>query len=385
MKLTCLISLFLLIIWSPAVCESAEELDLLALHNGQIIEGCIMEESDESVTMETIGGTILLPRDRVKTISKAQPGESALVLGRSLMQKSNFSKAQAMLERARRYDTWKRDAQKVLEELRQKILEEEEAQSLKEQEKIDSIVSAHGVKAGLQAMQQTQNDYWGSYRGKLHLLMVRERLDHLDLREAERQLALAEQYGVDKEKWEAARQEVMDFKNRSVLFGKRDMAKIAALPKPTPKAESSKFLSLIKIAKENGEKLPSEPLIRAVDYHAKLNKLDPLLVWAIIDTESSWRVDAVSKVGAQGLMQLMPGTAKELNVSNSFNPEENIRGGTRYMRFLLEMFEDLDTALAAYNVGPGRVERSDGIPAAGKRYIEKVRSRHALLKQRFGA
>ena len=83
-------------------------------------------------------------------------------------------------------------------------------------------------------------------------------------------------------------------------------------------------------------------------------------------------------------MQLMPPTAKELDIANPFNPEENIRGGISYMRFLIEMFKDVDTALAAYNVGPGRVERT-GIPPAGKRYIKKVRTRLAALKERFGS
>ena len=109
-------------------------------------------------------------------------------------------------------------------------------------------------------------------------------------------------------------------------------------------------------------KTPPIEWLQCVEYHAKVNELDPLLVWAVIATESNWEPKAVSKVGAQGLMQLMPATAEDLNVSDPFDPKENIQGGTKYMKFLLEMFNDTDTALAAYNVGPGTVERANGIP-----------------------
>ncbi len=90
---------------------------------------------------------------------------------------------------------------------------------------------------------------------------------------------------------------------------------------------------------------------------AAANGLDPNLVRAVIKAESSFRKDAVSSAGAQGLMQLMPATARGLGVKDSFDPAENINGGTKYLSDLISRFGDTRLALAAYNTGPGRVKR----------------------------
>jgi soluble lytic murein transglycosylase-like protein len=91
--------------------------------------------------------------------------------------------------------------------------------------------------------------------------------------------------------------------------------------------------------------------------------LDPDLVNSVIRAESGFNSRAVSRKGAQGLMQLMPGTAGKLGVTNPFDPEANVGGGTRYLRELLERYNfDLVKALAAYNAGPQRVEQYRGVP-----------------------
>ncbi len=92
-------------------------------------------------------------------------------------------------------------------------------------------------------------------------------------------------------------------------------------------------------------------------------QLDPDLVNSVIKAESGFNVRAVSPKGAQGLMQLMPGTASQLGVQNAFDPQANVEGGTRYLRELLERYNfDLVKALAAYNAGPQRVEQFGGVP-----------------------
>lgn len=116
---------------------------------------------------------------------------------------------------------------------------------------------------------------------------------------------------------------------------------------------------------------------------AKRYKVEPSIIKAIIHVESDFDHQAVSKKGAQGLMQLMPGTSRELRVSNPFNPRENIDGGTRYFRRILDSFKgDLTLSLAAYNAGPGLVARTGGVPKIREtqRYVSKVLKQYKVYK-----
>ena len=115
---------------------------------------------------------------------------------------------------------------------------------------------------------------------------------------------------------------------------------------------------------------------------ARAHKVDPLLIKAIIKTESAFNRYAVSPKGAQGLMQLMPGTAKDLQVKDPFNPRENIHGGTRYIKWLLKRFNgDLRLSLAAYNAGPARVKKK--IPRIPETisYVRKVLGHYNAYKK----
>lgn len=120
-------------------------------------------------------------------------------------------------------------------------------------------------------------------------------------------------------------------------------------------------------------------------YHAKILELahrfdlSPSLLEALVWQESRWRENAVSPVGAQGLAQLMPGTARYLGVDPR-DPFANLEGGARYLREQLDRFDgNLEKALAAYNAGPGRVERAGGIPniRETKHYVAAIMGRLA--------
>ncbi len=126
--------------------------------------------------------------------------------------------------------------------------------------------------------------------------------------------------------------------------------------------------------------IDDEKLQDLINLVATEEGLDPGLLRAVVATESRFNSRSVSKKGAVGLMQLMPATAREVGVNNRFNPEENLRGGARYLRRMMDRFpSNLNLALAAYNAGPGNVIRFRGIPPfpETRRYIAKVMANYA--------
>jgi soluble lytic murein transglycosylase len=120
-----------------------------------------------------------------------------------------------------------------------------------------------------------------------------------------------------------------------------------------------------------------------IEEAASANEVSSSLIKAMIKVESNFNPNAVSPRGAKGLMQIMPGTMRDLNIDNPFNPYENVMGGSRYIKDLLRRFNnELTLALAAYNAGPGMVEKYKNIPPFEETigYVQKVLHFHRMYQ-----
>ncbi|MBK5276791.1 MAG: lytic transglycosylase domain-containing protein [Desulfuromonadales bacterium] len=143
------------------------------------------------------------------------------------------------------------------------------------------------------------------------------------------------------------------------------------------------FLRELKIDKQLRTKLQLSRSVNPAEYEHIISScatkygVSPSLIKAVIHAESGYNPNAVSSKGASGLMQLMPGTARSLKVSNSFDPKDNVEGGVKYLRFLLDTFHgDVSLAVAAYNAGLNKVAKYGGIPPYNetRTYVNRVLS-----------
>lgn len=170
-------------------------------------------------------------------------------------------------------------------------------------------------------------------------------------------------------------------------------ARAADPPAATPRVAAASLVRadartgrLVRRVVEANRPAPAERKaeVRAlVQEAAEKHNVDPLLVHSVIEAESAYNPYAVSSAGAEGLMQLMPGTARDLGVKNSFDPKQNIEAGVRYLKQLQEQYRDDRLALAAYNAGPAAVAKYKWVPPyrETREYVAKVTGRYAAARR----
>jgi len=153
------------------------------------------------------------------------------------------------------------------------------------------------------------------------------------------------------------------------------LGELTEAPQPAPTRPFGEALARADTSAEPGEGHPRAAAVGDLVHAAALRHgIDPDLIHAVIRAESDYDPYCRSHAGAMGLMQLMPGTAQALGVTDAWDPAQNVDGGARYLRQQLDRFGDLRLALAAYNAGPGAVSRYGGVPPYDetRTYVERV-------------
>lgn len=176
----------------------------------------------------------------------------------------------------------------------------------------------------------------------------------------------------------------------TLRFHKNDVLKIYGAK--TPLKRDERFVQMLRrtrlaqlkpARKIQKRKTLYDPLI---EKHAKRQSLEPALVKAVVYAESNFNPHTISSKGAKGLMQLMPSTAQSLGVKSIFDPTQNIAGGSRYLKSMMDTFNgDLGLALAGYNAGPNAVKRHKGIPPykETRNYVERVTRAYRAYRPRL--
>ena len=176
--------------------------------------------------------------------------------------------------------------------------------------------------------------------------------------------------------------EALSYNEAKPLEKRIDSINVYDLAKSAHKLRFSYMLSNELLQKYSGTKGLNQ-LLPYILKAAKIVELEPEIIAAVIRTESSFNSQAISNKGASGLMQLMPDTAKELQVKDPLDPEENIIAGSRYLKRQINKFKDIDLALAAYNAGPGNVMKYASIPPfeETQNFVKRVKRHYQNYKQ----
>lgn len=172
----------------------------------------------------------------------------------------------------------------------------------------------------------------------------------------------------------------------SIYLSRNDSGTFLLTNESPSRVQSQRYKLLIKSDTESGLNVPDPGDLKRFVRKASIeHRVPQSLIYAVIEVESDGETQALSGKGARGLMQLMPETARDLGVSDPLDPRQNIFGGAKYLKKMLNQFDgDLEQALAAYNAGPTRVRKHDGIPPyrETQQFVQRVKTWFGRFKTR---
>ena len=369
--------------------------DRVYLRGDIVLKGIVVSESATEVVFEQDMSVKTLGKGQVERIELEPNGDLLLDFAQRSLRNQQYSRAEEYYRRARDAGCSKSVVERGLNTLRMNRNLHMEALLGKALDQSAALVSQRRYASALEKLNGFEERYGTherlrSLRGVARCHLAVEAMDHMDNTRALELVLLAREDGAP----EAVLHQVFgmlqeregrtDIARREFALARqfRDHSRPDPLLPPLPELPAEvrprpRTGAVRVVSKDRAE------ILRLVKVYADKHKLDPALVEAVILCESNFKVDAVSPVGAEGLMQLMPATAKDLKVANSFDAEQNIGGGTLYLRRMLDMFDNREEfALAAYNAGPGTVQFYKGIPPyrETRGYVKKVLAERAKIR-----
>jgi len=377
--------------------------DTIKLNNGSIINGVIVNETEQFIKIETLSGMVTLQLDNIKEISREDNGQIYLHWGNKLLEKSDVESAKKQFHQAELYPATLSEAKNRLESLE---APKKDTPDFILKEMISELNAVKGLMQTYDIIKKSDSIPAKLLRTKdlrpliaeLHLKLAYQLYNHCKYYDALEEIIKASEAGapeanlhfliglIDNQqgRFGSARREIelALVQNPKIIedYPQESIREILAIPREEPASS----LDMLVEEMPSNESIHLEEINKHINHYSKVYAIDPLLIESVITMESGFNSKAVSPKGALGLMQLMPGTAKDMAVKDPFNPEENIKGGSKYLRLIMDMFNgDLTKTLAAYNAGPQKVRFYKGVPPypETKRYVNNVLNHYKKIQK----
>lgn len=397
-----------------ALAGGAARGDAVQLTNGGTVRGIVVAETEEAVTVNVGHGFVTFARDQIAGIVPTDPGPLHLEAARKLLARGLLDQAELRFREAAESVECATPARDGLDAVARQRRRVEDSRIQSEMNRARTLAASGQTRKAVDALSEAIAGRGGDDRslallGELRCRLAYEYIDRIQYTKAAEQILLA-------------REEGAPMADLRYLLGLLSQAQGRALPAryeialaleekpelaqayPSAAAQEIPRMALVgPEAAEGGEVVSWQqslttprreggvpglarsiaPEIReAVRRHSSRYQVPESLVIAVIEAESSFNPRAVSPAGARGLMQLMPGTARDMGVADPFNADENIRGGTKYLSLMLNRFDNnMRFALAAYNAGPETVKFHGDVPPypETQRYVKRVLARYHEL------